>query len=83
MIEDEAMRTYAEETNRLNRERRAGGESDRKALTDVEKKLKECRFQWLRGLDTNVPIRYVVADDETQTARAKRCCAGQEVQERA
>ena len=37
----EAMRAYAEETNRLNRERRAGGEADRKALADVEKKLKE------------------------------------------
>jgi site-specific DNA recombinase len=35
------MRVYAEETNRLNRERRAGGESDRKALADVEKRLKE------------------------------------------
>ena len=37
----EAMRAYAEETNRLNRERRAGGQADRKALADVEKKLKE------------------------------------------
>ena len=37
----EAMRAYAEETNRLNRERRAGGEADRKALADVERKLKE------------------------------------------
>ena len=37
----EAMRAYAEETNRLNRERRAGSEADRKALADVEKKLKE------------------------------------------
>jgi site-specific DNA recombinase len=40
-IAAEAMRVYAEETNRLNRERRAGGESDRKALADVEKRLKE------------------------------------------
>jgi len=37
----EAMRAYAEETNRLNLERRAGGEADRKALANVEKKLKE------------------------------------------
>ena len=37
----EGMRAYAEETNRLNRERRAGGEADRKALADIEKKLKE------------------------------------------
>ena len=37
----EAMRAYAEETNRLNRERRAGGQADRKALADVERKLKE------------------------------------------
>ena len=35
----EAMRAYAEETNRLNRERRANGESDRKELTRVEKKI--------------------------------------------
>ncbi len=40
-IAAEAMRAYAEETNRLNRERRAGSETDRKALADVEKKLKE------------------------------------------
>jgi hypothetical protein len=40
-IAAEAMRAYAEETNRLNRERRAGSEADRKALADVEKKLKE------------------------------------------
>ena len=40
-IAAEAMRAYAEETNRLNRERRARGEADRKALADVEKKLKE------------------------------------------
>ncbi len=35
------LRAYAEETNRLNRERRADGDADRKALADVEKKLKE------------------------------------------
>ena len=40
-IAAEAMRAYAEETNRLNRERRAGSEADRKALADVEKKLKD------------------------------------------
>ncbi|MFO1097882.1 MAG: recombinase family protein [Xanthobacteraceae bacterium] len=40
-IAAEAMRAYAEETNRLNRERRAGSEADRKTLADVEKKLKE------------------------------------------
>jgi site-specific DNA recombinase len=40
-IAAEAMRAYAEETNRLNRERRAGGEADRKTLADVEKKIKE------------------------------------------
>jgi site-specific DNA recombinase len=40
-IAAEAMRAYAEETNRLNRERRVGSEADRKALTDVEKKLQE------------------------------------------
>ncbi len=37
----EAMRAYAEETNRLNRERRAAGEADRRALAAVEKKAKE------------------------------------------
>jgi site-specific DNA recombinase len=40
-IAAEAMRAYAEETNRLNRERRSSGDADRKALADVEKKLKE------------------------------------------
>jgi site-specific DNA recombinase len=37
----EAMRAFAEETNRLNRERRSSGGTDRKALADIEKKLKE------------------------------------------
>jgi hypothetical protein len=36
----EAMRAYAEETNRLNRERRSTGEADRKALADIERQLK-------------------------------------------
>ena len=40
-IAAEAMRAFAEETNRLNRERRSSGDADRKALVDVEKKLKE------------------------------------------
>ena len=35
----EAMRAYAEETNRINRERRASGASDRKELAGVEKKI--------------------------------------------
>ena len=35
----EAMRAYAEETNRINRERRASGASDSKELADVEKKI--------------------------------------------
>ena len=37
----EAMRSYVEETNRLNCERRAAGEADRKALAEVEKKIAE------------------------------------------
>ncbi|MGZ9106030.1 MAG: recombinase family protein, partial [Rhodoplanes sp.] len=37
----EAMRAYAEETNRLNRERRSSGEADRKALADIGRKLKD------------------------------------------
>ncbi len=37
----EAMHAYAEETNRLNRERRSSDDADRKALADFEKKLKE------------------------------------------
>ncbi len=37
----EAMRAYAEETNRLNRERRSSGEADRKTLAEVEKRLNE------------------------------------------
>ncbi len=40
-IAAEAMRAYAEETNRLNRERRSSGSADRKALADVGKKLQE------------------------------------------
>ncbi|MDP1964715.1 MAG: recombinase family protein [Reyranella sp.] len=40
-IAAEAMRAYAEETNRLNRERRSSGAADRKALADIDKKLKE------------------------------------------
>ena len=35
----EAMRAWAEETNRINRERRASGASDRKELANVEKKI--------------------------------------------
>ena len=35
----EAMRAYAEETNRINRERRASGASERKELAGVEKKI--------------------------------------------
>ncbi len=35
----EAMRAYAEETNRLNRERRASGATDRKELPGIEKKI--------------------------------------------
>jgi DNA invertase Pin-like site-specific DNA recombinase len=40
-IAAEAIRAYAEETNRLNRERRSSGDTDRKAFADAEKKLKE------------------------------------------
>ncbi len=36
----EAMKAYAEETNRLNRERRASGATDRKELAAIEKKIK-------------------------------------------
>ena len=36
----EAMKAYAEETNRLNRERRASGATDRKEMADIEKKIK-------------------------------------------
>ena len=35
----EAMQAYAEETNRLNRERRASGATDRKELADIGKKI--------------------------------------------
>ena len=37
----EAMRAYAEETNRLNRERRSSSEGDRRALTAINKQIKE------------------------------------------
>ena len=36
----EAMTAYVEETNRLNRERRASGATDRAALGEIEKKIK-------------------------------------------
>ena len=35
----EAMKAYAEETNRLNRERRALGATDRKELAGIEKRI--------------------------------------------
>ena len=35
----EAMKAYIEETNRLNRERRASGATDHKELADMEKKI--------------------------------------------
>ena len=35
----EAMKAYAEETNRLNRERRASGATDRAQLAEIEKKI--------------------------------------------
>ena len=35
----EAMRAYVEETNRLNRERRAAGADDRRELAGIEKKM--------------------------------------------
>ena len=35
----EAMKAYVEETNRLNRERRASGAADRKELADMQKKI--------------------------------------------
>jgi site-specific DNA recombinase len=37
----EAMRAYAEETNRLNRERRAGVEADRRELEKIPRQIKE------------------------------------------
>ncbi len=37
----EAMRAYAEETNRLNRERRLSADTNRKALAETEKAIKE------------------------------------------
>ncbi|MCY4396871.1 MAG: zinc ribbon domain-containing protein [Rhodospirillaceae bacterium] len=36
----EAMKAYVEETNRLNRERRASGATDRATLAEIEKKIK-------------------------------------------
>ena len=37
----EAMRAYAEETNRLNRERRASGEGHRSELAKIQRTLKQ------------------------------------------
>ena len=56
-----AVRAWAEETNRLNRECNAAGEADRNELADIEKKMatmisaiedggyRECRSRGLRG----------------------------------
>ena len=38
-VAEEAVRAWAEETNRLNRERSASGEADRKELADIDKKM--------------------------------------------
>jgi hypothetical protein len=40
-IAAEAMRAYAEETNRLNRERRSSGDADRRELDKVTRSIKE------------------------------------------
>ncbi|MGO8868334.1 MAG: recombinase family protein [Alphaproteobacteria bacterium] len=40
-IAAEAMRAYAEETNRLNRERRSSGDADRRELDKVGRSIKE------------------------------------------
>lgn len=40
-IAAEAMRAYAEETNRLNRERRAGSETERRELGKITRSIKE------------------------------------------
>lgn len=40
-IAAEAMRAYAEETNRLNRERRADGEAERRELNKITRSIKE------------------------------------------
>ncbi len=40
-IAAEAMRAYAEETNRLNRDRRASGDSDRRDLDKLTRSMKE------------------------------------------
>jgi site-specific DNA recombinase len=40
-IAAEAMRAYAEETNRLNHERRASGEADRRDLDKIARSIKE------------------------------------------
>jgi site-specific DNA recombinase len=37
----EAIRAFAEETNRLNRERRTSGEADRRALADIDRQLRQ------------------------------------------
>ena len=40
-IAAEAMRAYAEETNRLNRERRSSGDADRRELDKITRSIKE------------------------------------------
>jgi site-specific DNA recombinase len=53
----EAMRAYAQETNRLNRERRTSGETTRRELADTEKAINEV-VRVIRA-DTIAPCRSV------------------------
>jgi len=52
----EAMRAYAEETNRLNRERRATAEATRRELADTAKAIAETyRREWV-GKRVSTPL---------------------------
>ena len=57
---EQAMRAYAEETNRLNRERRASGARDRKAQT-----ARTCTPGHLEARNANAPaVPHLEMDDD-------------------
>jgi DNA invertase Pin-like site-specific DNA recombinase len=71
----EAIRAYAEETNRLNHERRTSGDTDRKTLAAIERKIKEIVTAiedggYTRGLSDRLRELEVRQDEITQRLSA-------------
>ena len=73
----EAMRAYVEETNRLNRERRAAGAADRKALAEVEKRIGEIVAaieDGGYGRTLADPLRRLEAEQDALSERLSSAC---------